>query len=136
VDDRGGTGLEAYAPRSGKPATPCLAAARRLSPRNILGTDDGPHFVDFDDARNGPAVQDLWMLLSGDARSMSEQLAAVLAGYEDFMEFDRRELRLLEPLRTAADPLHAPGSRAAGTIPGVFPRLPGSDGALLAGPHN
>jgi len=69
-------------------------------PGNILWTDDGPHFVDFDDARNGPAVQDLWMLLSGDARSMSEQLAAVLAGYEDFMEFDRRELRLLEPLRT------------------------------------
>ena len=69
-------------------------------PGNILWTDDGPHFVDFDDARTGPAVQDLWMLLSGDARSMSEQLAAVLAGYEDFMEFDRRELRLLEPLRT------------------------------------
>jgi Ser/Thr protein kinase RdoA (MazF antagonist) len=69
-------------------------------PGNILWTDDGPHFVDFDDARNGPAVQDLWMLLSGDARAMSGQLADVLAGYEDFMEFDRRELRLLEPLRT------------------------------------
>jgi len=69
-------------------------------PGNILWTDDGPHFVDFDDARNGPAIQDLWMLLSGDARAMSGQLAAVLAGYEDFMEFDRRELRLLEPLRT------------------------------------
>ena len=69
-------------------------------PGNILWTDDGPHFVDFDDARNGPAVQDLWMLLSGDARAMSRQLADVLAGYEDFMEFDRRELRLLEPLRT------------------------------------
>ncbi len=69
-------------------------------PGNILWTDDGPHFVDFDDARNGPAVQDLWMLLSGDARAMSGQLTDVLAGYEDFMEFDRRELRLLEPLRT------------------------------------
>ncbi len=69
-------------------------------PGNILWTDDGPHFVDFDDARNGPAIQDLWMLLSGDARAMSSQLGDVLAGYEDFMEFDRRELRLLEPLRT------------------------------------
>jgi len=69
-------------------------------PGNVLWTDDGPHFVDFDDARNGPAVQDLWMLLSGDARSMSQQLADVLAGYEDFMDFDRRELRLVEALRT------------------------------------
>lgn len=69
-------------------------------PGNVLWTDDGPHFVDFDDARNGPAVQDLWMLLSGDARAMSGQLADVLAGYEDFMEFDRRELRLVEALRT------------------------------------
>jgi len=68
-------------------------------PGNILWTDDGPHFVDFDDARNGPAIQDLWMLLSGDAAAMSAQLGSVLAGYEDFMEFDRHELRLLEPLR-------------------------------------
>jgi len=68
-------------------------------PGNILWTDDGPHFVDFDDARGGPAIQDLWMLLSGDAAEMSGQLGSVLAGYEDFMEFDRRELRLLEPLR-------------------------------------
>jgi len=67
---------------------------------NILWTDDGPHFVDFDDARNGPAVQDLWMLLSGDRASMTRQLADVLAGYEDFAELDRRELQLVEPLRT------------------------------------
>ncbi len=67
---------------------------------NILWTDDGPHFVDFDDARNGPAVQDLWMLLSGDRASMTRQLSDVLAGYEDFAEFDRRELQLVEPLRT------------------------------------
>jgi Ser/Thr protein kinase RdoA (MazF antagonist) len=69
-------------------------------PGNILWTDAGPHFVDFDDARNGPAIQDLWMLLSGDPRTMARQLGDVLAGYEDFAEFDRRELRLLEPLRT------------------------------------
>ncbi|MCL4744745.1 MAG: serine/threonine protein kinase [Burkholderiaceae bacterium] len=69
-------------------------------PGNILWTDAGPHFVDFDDARTGPAIQDLWMLLSGDAAAMSRQLADVLAGYEDFIELDRRELRLIEPLRT------------------------------------
>jgi Ser/Thr protein kinase RdoA (MazF antagonist) len=67
---------------------------------NVLWTDDGPHFVDFDDSRMGPPVQDLWMLLSGDRASMSRQLADVLAGYEDFIEFDRRELHLIEALRT------------------------------------
>jgi Ser/Thr protein kinase RdoA (MazF antagonist) len=67
---------------------------------NILWTDDGPHFVDLDDARMGPALQDLWMLLSGDRGAMSRQLRAVLAGYEEFADFDRRELNLLEALRT------------------------------------
>ena len=67
---------------------------------NVLWTDDGPHFVDFDDCRTGPAVQDLWMLLSGDRATMTRQLADVLAGYEDFHEFERRELHLLEALRT------------------------------------
>jgi Ser/Thr protein kinase RdoA (MazF antagonist) len=67
---------------------------------NILWTDQGPHFVDLDDARMGPALQDLWMLLSGDRIAMSRQLRAVLAGYEEFADFDRRELNLLEALRT------------------------------------
>jgi Ser/Thr protein kinase RdoA (MazF antagonist) len=67
---------------------------------NVLWTDDGPHFVDFDDARAGPAVQDLWMLLSGERADMARQLGDVLAGYEDFCEFDRRELHLVEALRT------------------------------------
>jgi Ser/Thr protein kinase RdoA (MazF antagonist) len=67
---------------------------------NMLWTDAGPHFVDFDDARSGPAVQDLWMLLSGDRAAMEAQLAIVLEGYEMFRDFDRRELRLIEPLRT------------------------------------
>jgi Ser/Thr protein kinase RdoA (MazF antagonist) len=67
---------------------------------NVLWTDAGPHFVDFDDCRSGPAVQDLWMLLSGDRDSMARQLGQVLAGYEDFSELDRRELLLLEALRT------------------------------------
>jgi Ser/Thr protein kinase RdoA (MazF antagonist) len=67
---------------------------------NILWTDEGPHFVDLDDARMGPALQDLWMLLSGDHAAMGRQLHHVLAGYEEFAEFDRRELLLLEALRT------------------------------------
>jgi Ser/Thr protein kinase RdoA (MazF antagonist) len=67
---------------------------------NVLWTSDGPHFVDLDDAVTGPATQDLWMLLSGDRASRTRQLAAVLDGYENFMDFDWRELRLVEPLRT------------------------------------
>ena len=67
---------------------------------NVLWTDAGPHFVDFDDCRSGPAVQDLWMLFSGDRGSMARQLAAVLKGYEDFRAFDPRELLLVEALRT------------------------------------
>jgi len=67
---------------------------------NVLWTDDGPHFVDFDDARSGPAIQDLWMLLAGERAAMEAQLAAVLEGYESFRDFDRRELAWIEPLRT------------------------------------
>ena len=67
---------------------------------NVLWTDEGPHFVDFDDCRTGPAIQDLWMMLSGDRASMTRQLSDVLAGYEDFHDFDPRELHLLEALRT------------------------------------
>lgn len=67
---------------------------------NVLWTDDGPHFVDFDDSRMGPAIQDLWMLLSGERAEMTRQLADLLAGYEDFCEFDARELHLVEALRT------------------------------------
>ena len=69
-------------------------------PGNLLWTDDGPHFVDFDDSRTGPAIQDLWMLLSGDEAEMRRQFAALLRGYEMFREFDDRETHLIEPLRT------------------------------------
>ncbi len=74
-------------------------------PGNILWTPTdrpggGPHFVDLDDARTGPAVQDLWMLLSGDRAQRNGQLGALVDGYEQFREFDRRELALIEPLRT------------------------------------
>jgi Ser/Thr protein kinase RdoA (MazF antagonist) len=60
----------------------------------------GPHFVDLDDSRSAPAVQDLWMLISGERDMMARQLGAILRGYEDFAEFDDRELHLVEPLRT------------------------------------
>ncbi len=77
-------------------------------PGNILWTPldspasamPGPHFVDLDDARSGPAVQDLWMLLSGDRAQQSRQLGMLVDGYEQFRAFDRRELALIEPLRT------------------------------------
>lgn len=67
---------------------------------NVLWTDSGPHFVDFDDARKGPAIQDLWMLLSGDRREQESQLGELLEGYESFRDFDRAELHLVEVLRT------------------------------------
>ena len=69
-------------------------------PGNVMWRDEGPHVVDLDDACNGPAIQDLWMLLSGDEAAMRAQLQHVLAGYRVFMPFDERELALVEPLRT------------------------------------
>ena len=74
-------------------------------PGNILWTptdlpNGGPHFVDLDDARMGPAIQDLWMLLSGDRAQRSLQLSMLLDGYEQMRELNRSELALIEPLRT------------------------------------
>jgi Ser/Thr protein kinase RdoA (MazF antagonist) len=67
---------------------------------NVLWADDGPYLVDFDDSRMGPAIQDLWMFLSGDRLEMSRQLGHLLAGYEDFFDFNSCELHLIEALRT------------------------------------
>jgi Ser/Thr protein kinase RdoA (MazF antagonist) len=67
---------------------------------NVLWRDGGPHVVDLDDAMQGPAVQDLWMLVSGDHTTMAQQLNLLLEGYEQFMAFDDRERALIEPLRT------------------------------------
>jgi Ser/Thr protein kinase RdoA (MazF antagonist) len=66
---------------------------------NILWTDQGPHFVDLDDCLTGPAVQDLWMLLSGGQQEMRTGLNDLLKGYEQFLPFDRGEIALIEPLR-------------------------------------
>jgi Ser/Thr protein kinase RdoA (MazF antagonist) len=70
-------------------------------PGNILWTpDQGPHFVDLDDARTAPAVQDMWMLLSGERGQRQRQLSALVDGYELLRNFNRTELALVEPLRT------------------------------------
>jgi Ser/Thr protein kinase RdoA (MazF antagonist) len=69
-------------------------------PGNILWTDAGPHFVDLDDSRTGPAIQDIWMLLSGDSDEMRGQLEDLLEGYRTFCDFDYSSTLLIEPLRT------------------------------------
>ena len=66
---------------------------------NLLWRDDAPHFVDFDDARTAPAIQDLWLLLSGEYTNRTQQLSEIIAGYEEFHDFDARELHLVEALR-------------------------------------
>jgi Ser/Thr protein kinase RdoA (MazF antagonist) len=91
----------------------CLARCRYIRLHgdchmgNILWRDDLPHFVDFDDARNGPAIQDLWMMLSGTAGEQSTQMSYILDGYTAFSHFDRSEISLIEPLRTLRIMYHA-----------------------------
>lgn len=69
-------------------------------PGNVLVQEDRVHIVDLDDARSGPAVQDLWMFLSGDRDEQAPQLATLLEGYQEFRQFDARELHLVEALRS------------------------------------
>ncbi|MFW6094443.1 MAG: serine/threonine protein kinase [Pseudomonadota bacterium] len=74
---------------------------------NVLWRDGGPNFVDFDDCLNGPPVQDLWMLLSGDREEREAQLNVIVEAYETFYSFDRATLALIEPLRTLRIMHHA-----------------------------
>ena len=67
-------------------------------PGNILWRD-GPMFVDLDDCRSGPAMQDLWMMLAGDNVQQQIQLETLIEAYEEFNEFNPLELELIEPLR-------------------------------------
>jgi Ser/Thr protein kinase RdoA (MazF antagonist) len=83
---------------------------------NVLWTDSGPHFVDLDDARTGPAVQDLWMLAPSE-----RALDALLEGYAEFRDFDFRELTLVEPLRLMRQ-IHWAGWVAARWHDPAFPR--------------
>lgn len=68
-------------------------------PGNILWRDGGPYFVDLDDSRMGPAIQDLWMMLSGDRNNQLLQLDTLILGYEEFCQFDQNQFKLIEPLR-------------------------------------
>ena len=97
-------GVERCYERAGSATLPLLRLHGDCHGGNVLWTEGavshGPHFVDFDDSRMGPAIQDLWMLLSGERADMTRQLSDVLAGYEDFADFDPRQLHLVEALRT------------------------------------
>ena len=97
VDDVLGRVVQCYE-RTGKVANIRLHGDCHAG--NILWTDQGPHFVDLDDARMGPAVQDIWMWLAGSRADTTLQLAAVIEGYREFNDFDPRELALIEALRT------------------------------------
>ncbi len=66
---------------------------------NLFYVDQGPFFVDLDDCRSGPAIQDLWMMLSGDRHQQRDTLELMLEEYEQYCEFDPAELKLIEPLR-------------------------------------
>ncbi len=92
------TGIEACFERAG--AQPAIRLHGDCHAGNLLWTPDGPHFVDFDDARRGPAMQDLWMLLSGDEQAMARQFDHVLEGYETFATLPSGQLHLVEALRT------------------------------------
>jgi Ser/Thr protein kinase RdoA (MazF antagonist) len=69
-------------------------------PGNVLWKDETPHFVDFDDTMAGPAMQDLWMMLSGDRNQRQAQLLELVEGYNEFHDFKASELELVESLRT------------------------------------
>ncbi len=78
---------------------PALSLHGDCHPGNILWRDERPHFVDFDDAMTGPAIQDLWMLVSGSRSDQARQWEEIIEGYEVFHNFDAAQLRLVEPLR-------------------------------------
>lgn len=67
---------------------------------NLLLRDDLLYMVDLDDCRSGPAMQDLWMMLSGERDQRQAQLSELVDGYNEFHDFDPRQLPLIEPLRS------------------------------------
>ena len=69
-------------------------------PGNVLWKDETPNFVDFDDTMTGPAIQDLWMMLSGDRNQRQAQLLELVEGYNEFHHFRASELELVESMRT------------------------------------
>ncbi len=95
---RGTKGIESSAIRSLRLHADCHVGNILWTPTDLPG--GGPHFVDLDDCRSGPAVQDLWMLLPGERAEQQRALVNLLDGYEQVRDFDRRELALIEQLRT------------------------------------
>ena len=91
-------GVEACYERCGTPRD--IRLHGDFHPGNVLVRDDVVHIVDLDDTRHGPAVQDIWMLLSGDREEQTPQLNAILDGYQSFRRFDARELHIVEALRS------------------------------------
>ena len=88
---------------------------------NLLWDAQGPVFVDLDDCLTGPAVQDLWMLVAGDAQQQQRDWTALMSGYEQFAAFDFREVALIEALRTLRMIRHAAWLAARWSDP-AFPR--------------
>lgn len=89
-------------------------------PGNILWRD-GPTFVDMDDCCMGPAIQDLWMMLSGDRQQQQLQMLTLVEAYEEFCEFDNRQLKLIEPLRAMRQVHHMAWLQKRWSDP-AFPR--------------
>jgi len=102
-------------------SVPIIRVHADCHPGNILWRDEHVHFVDLDDCRMGPAMQDLWMLLSGEREEMQQQLHWILEGYTLFRDFDAAELNLLEPLRSLRM-LHFHGWLAQRWDDPAFPR--------------
>lgn len=100
--------------------TPLLRLHGDCHPGNILW-QQGPQLVDLDDARMGPAIQDLWMLLNGERQDQLMQLDMILEGYEEFSSLDSHELKLIEPLR-AMRMIHYMGWLAKRWQDGAFQR--------------
>lgn len=88
---------------------------------NLLWTETGPHFVDLDDCMTGPAIQDMWLLLSGDQPEMEQQIQPLLEGYTQFSSFNPAELSMIEPLRSLRL-LHYSGWLARRWDDPAFPR--------------
>lgn len=66
---------------------------------NLLTSSLGLKIVDLDDCGSGPAIQDLWLLVSGRDPEAVELRELMLEGYQSVQPFDRRQLDLIEPLR-------------------------------------
>jgi len=102
---------------------------------NVLWRDDVPHFVDFDDTVTGPAIQDLWMLLSGDTDERSRQLQVLIEAYETFAPFDPAELALIEALRTMRMMHHAAWIGRRWNDPAFPPAFPWFNGGRYWSDH-